>query len=115
MVYGESAKGVPPLNRTKLSKKAQGKQDEIQKKLYEANKWWNVWRFQLHFHKLEWVNQKYLTKRDTPYSVFSKTFYLNKNDITAHWVSHSQLKELDTIELFERKHMNEEMVSNYFS
>ena len=27
----------------------------------------------------------------------------------AHWVGHSKLKELDTIELFERKKMNQEM------
>ena len=37
----KSAKGLPTLRRTKLSKKAQERQDEIQKKLYEANKWWN--------------------------------------------------------------------------
>ena len=34
----KSAKGLPPLSRNKLSKKAQERQDEI-KKLYEANKW----------------------------------------------------------------------------
>ena len=45
---GKSAKGLPPLSRTKLSKKAQENQDKIQKKLYEANKWWNDCRFQLH-------------------------------------------------------------------
>ena len=49
----KSAKGLPPLSRTKLSKKLQEKQDEIQKKLYEANKWWNDWKFQLHWHKLK--------------------------------------------------------------
>ena len=37
----KSAKVLPPLRRTKLSKKAQERQDEMQKKLYEANKWWN--------------------------------------------------------------------------
>ena len=39
----KSAKGLPPLKRSKPSKKAQDNQDEIQKKLYEANKWWNDW------------------------------------------------------------------------
>ena len=34
-----SAKVIPPLSRTKLSKKAKEKRDEIQKRLYEANKW----------------------------------------------------------------------------
>ena len=31
MVHGKSAKGLPPLRRTKLSKKAQERQDEIKK------------------------------------------------------------------------------------
>ena len=31
MVHGKIAKGLPPLRRTKLSKKAQESQDEIQK------------------------------------------------------------------------------------
>ena len=49
----KSAKGLPPSRITKLSKKVQEKQDEIQKTLYEANNWWNDWRFQLHCNKLE--------------------------------------------------------------
>ena len=44
----KSAKGLPPLSRSKLIKKAQDKEDEIKKKLYQANKWWNDWKFQLH-------------------------------------------------------------------
>ena len=52
MVYVKSAKGLPPLMRTKLIKKSQENQDEIQKNLYEANKWWNDWKFQLHWNKL---------------------------------------------------------------
>ena len=67
MVYGKSDKGIPPLKRPKQSKKAQEKQDEIKKKLYEANKWCNYWRFQLHGYKLEWVDTKTLIKRYKPY------------------------------------------------
>ena len=85
-------RGLPPLRRTKLSIKSQERQDEIQKNIYEANKWWNDWRFQLHWHKLEWVDPKSITKRDKPYSVSSKSFYLNKNDRTDHWVGNSKLK-----------------------
>ena len=70
----KSAKGLPPLRRTKLSEKAQEKQEEIQKYIYESNKWWNDWKFQLHCHKLDWVNPKSLTKRDKPYSVSSIFF-----------------------------------------
>ena len=47
----KSAKGLPPLRRSTLSKKAQDKEDEI-KKLYEANKWCNDWKFQLYWNKL---------------------------------------------------------------
>ena len=54
----KSARGLPPLRRTRLSKKAQERQDEIQKILYEANKWCKDWRFQLHWHKLEWAYPK---------------------------------------------------------
>ena len=74
MVYGKSAKGLPPLRITKLSKKLQENQDEIQKNLYEANIWWNDWKFQLHWNKLEWVNPKSLNKRDKSYSVSSICF-----------------------------------------
>ena len=55
---------------------------KLKKKLYEANKWWNDWRFQFYWNKLEWVNPKSITKRDKPYSVSSRN-YLNKNDRTA--------------------------------
>ena len=52
------ARGLPPLKRTKLSKKTQESQDYIKKKLYESNRWWNDWKFQLHWNKLEWVGPK---------------------------------------------------------
>ena len=35
----KSARGLPPLNRTKLSKKVQERQNVIQNKIYEANRW----------------------------------------------------------------------------
>ena len=100
MVYGKSAKGLPPLRRSTLSKKSQDKEDEI-KKLYEANQWWNDWKFQLHWNKLEWVNPRSQIKRNKTYSVSSKK-NLNKVDIKSHWVGHSKLKELDTNNFFEK-------------
>ena len=69
---GGRAKGLPPIKRSKLIKKAQEKEDDIKNKLYEANKWRNDWIFQLHWNKLERVNPKTLIKRDKPYSVSSK-------------------------------------------
>ena len=49
---GKSARGLPPSKRTKLSKKVQERRDVIQEKLYEANRWWNDWKFQLHWNNL---------------------------------------------------------------
>ena len=92
MVYGKSARGLPPFKRTKLSKNAQESQYLIQKKLYEANMWWNDWIFQLHWNKLEWVDPKSNPKIVEPYSVSSKTFYISKSDRKAHFVGHSILK-----------------------
>ena len=34
----KSARGLPPLKRTKLSRRAQERQDVIQNKIYEANR-----------------------------------------------------------------------------
>ena len=74
----KSARGLPPMRRNKLSRKSQERQDELKKKLYEANKWWNDCRFQLHWHKLEWVDPKSNPKRVKPFSVSSKSFTLIK-------------------------------------
>ena len=53
--------------------------------------------------------QKYTNKRDKPYSVSSKKFYLNKNDRMAHWFGQSKLNELDINDFFKRRHMNKSM------
>ena len=45
---------------------------------------------------------KYNPKRVKPFSVSSKTFYIDKNDRTAHWVGHSELKEVDINDFFKR-------------
>ena len=79
------------------------------KKLYESNRWWNDWKFQLHWNMLEWVDPNLTTKRVKPLSVSSKRFYINNNDRTAHFVGHSQLKELDIVDLYKRKQTNEDM------
>ena len=66
------ARGLPPLKITKLSKKAQERQNLIQKNLFEANRCCNDWKFQLHWNNLEWVNPKSNPKIVKPYSVSSK-------------------------------------------
>ena len=78
MVFEKCARGLPPLKRKKLSKKAQESQDYIQKKLYESNRLWNDWKFQLHWNKLEWVDPKSTPKRVKPFSVFQKSYILVK-------------------------------------
>ena len=92
MVYEKSARGLPQLKRTKLSKKSQERQDVIKNKLYEANRWWNDRRFQLNWNKLEWVDPESNPKIVKPFSVSSKEFYISKNDIKAHFVGHFRLK-----------------------
>ena len=78
-----SVKGLPPLRISQLSKKSQDKEDHIKKK-YEANKWWNYWRLQLHWYKIEWVHPRSKIKRKKTYSVSSNKFYLKTNDRTSH-------------------------------
>ena len=57
------------------------------KKLYEANKWWNDWKFQLHWHKLEWLNSKSTPKRIKLFSDYSKKIYFDKSDKTDHFLA----------------------------
>ena len=66
------ARGLTPLKRKKLIKKSEERKDYIQKKLYEYNRWWNDWKFQLHWKNIEWVDPKSTPKRVKPYSVSSK-------------------------------------------
>ena len=109
MVFEKCARGLRPLKRTKVSKKAQERHDYIQNKLYESNRRWNDLRFQLHWNNLEWVDPKYTPKRVKPFSVSSKKLYISKNDRKAHFVGHYRLKELDIDDCYYRKQMNEEM------
>ena len=78
MVFEKCARGLPPLKITKLSKKEQERHAYIQEKLYESNRWWNDWRFQLHWNKLEWVDPKSTPKIVKPFSVSSKSSILIK-------------------------------------
>ena len=91
MVYENISKGLPPLRGSTLSKNHKIRKMKF-KKLNEANNRWKDWRFQLHWKKLEWVNPRSQTKRNKPFSVSSRKFYLNKVDRTSHWVGHSKVK-----------------------
>ena len=56
---------------------------------------------------LEWVDPKSTPKRVKPFSVSSKKFYMNNNDITAHVVGHSKLNPLDIVDFYFKKQTNE--------
>ena len=54
--------------------------------------------------------QELLPKGINPFR-FIKKFYLNIGDKTSHWIEHSKIKELGTIDFIERKQMIEDMES----
>ena len=97
------------MKRKKLGKKAQKRQDLIKNELFLSNVWWNDWKFQLHWNMLEWVDPKTTPKRVKKFSVSSKTFYIINKDRTAHFVGHSKLTPLDSVDFYERKQINENM------
>ena len=47
---------LPPLKNRRLSKNSQKDEDEIKRKLTEADQYCNDWKFQIHCNKLDWVN-----------------------------------------------------------
>ena len=54
---------LPSLKKRKLSTKSQKQEDEIKRRLTEANQYWNDWKFQIYWNKLEWVNPRSRNKR----------------------------------------------------
>ena len=44
---------LPPLKKSRLSKKSQKEEDEINRRLTEASQYWNDSKFQIHWNKLE--------------------------------------------------------------
>ena len=75
MVHVRSARGLPPLRRTKLSKKAQERQDEIKKNIYEANNWWGDWKFQLHGTSLSGLILNLTSKELNPFMFLQKVLH----------------------------------------
>ena len=72
MVCEKLGQKLPPLKKRRLSKKPQKEEDEINIKLTEANQYWNDWKFQIHWNKIEWVNPRSLDERKNPFCVSSK-------------------------------------------
>ena len=65
MENGKITKGLPTIRRPKLSENH--KRRRMRFKKYEANTWWNGWKFQLNWHKLEWVIPRIKIKREKPF------------------------------------------------
>ena len=67
------------------NQKSQKTEDEIKIKLHKDNQAWNIWKFHIHWNKLEWVNPR--SRKEEKHCVSSNFFYLD-NVKTAHWVGH---------------------------
>ena len=67
---------LPPLKKRRLGKKSQKEEDEIKRKLTEANQFCNDWIFQIHWNKLEWVNPRSRNERKSKFFVSSKNIIL---------------------------------------
>ena len=85
-------KGLTPLRKQKLSKKAQEKYDKIKRNLKTENQNWNDWKFQIHWNILDWVNPRSKFVRKEPYSNSSKKYYIEQDDGMTHWIDNSKLK-----------------------
>ena len=66
---------LPPLKKSKLSKKSQEKEDEIKRNLQASNQYWNDWKFHIHWNKLEWVNPRYNNELKNHFFVSSNFFF----------------------------------------
>ena len=93
---------LPPLKKSKLSKKSQKKEeDEIKRRLTEDNQYWSYWKFQIHWNKLEWVNSRSRDERKINFvCLFINRFKYNNKP--ARWVVHSQLRSLDTYDFLRK-------------
>ena len=47
----------------------------MMKKIHEANRHWNDWKLQLHWNKLEWVNQRSKIKRKNSIQFHQRKIY----------------------------------------
>ena len=52
---------------------------------------WNDWIYQIHWNKIEWVNPRIRFEGKNHFSVSSKIFCLEENNINAHWVGHLEI------------------------
>ena len=89
---------LPPLNKRRLRKIPPREEDEINIKLTEAYQYCNDWKFQIHRNKLEWINPRSHDEQKS--FCVSSNKKIKDNVKTVHWVGNSQLRSLDTDDLF---------------
>ena len=89
----KSARGLTPLRRTKLSKKSQERQDEIQKNYMKLISCGMIGNSNCIGTNLNGLILNITPEIVKPFSVSSKTFYIDKSDRTAHFVGYYVLKE----------------------
>ena len=91
---------LPPIQNRRLRNKYQKEDNEIKRRLIDANQYLNYWKFQIHWNKLERVNPRSRDEQKNQFCVSSKKI---KDSVkTGHWVDQSQLRYLDIDYLFKR-------------
>ena len=68
--------------------------------LTEENQEWCDWKFQIHWHKLEWVNPMSCDEINKYILCVYKNGYFRENNKPVHSVGHLKLGSLDIYELF---------------
>ena len=66
----------------------------------KANDYCNYWRFQLHWNKLEWVDQEMRKIKKNPFCSSTQQFYIKNGKLACHFVGHSKLNPIDCFQLF---------------
>ena len=84
MVCEQIRPEAPTTKENKTKKKVQKEEDEIKRKLHEANQAWDYWNFKIHWDKIEQVNPRSHDERKNPFCVSSKRICFRDNVETAH-------------------------------
>ena len=79
---------LPPINKTRQRKKEQIKEDKIKESICRANDNWNVWKFQLYWDNLEWVDSKSQYRKTNPFCTSSHKFYIKYENESFHFFGH---------------------------
>ena len=88
MVYEQDEYNPPTYQENAIDKTEQTKGKKIKEKIMNSNAHWNDWRFQFHWNKIGWVDQKTINiKRNTLcYSIHK--FYIKYGKKVCNFVGH---------------------------